>query len=97
MENMNHLEQYLKKYRRPLAYYPDKAAIFQTAEKTKRDGSRLGKSREALPPTQIGRALQELGIPWISAHSPQAKAYASYCTSCEPWKHSWENAAAWRA
>ena len=73
VENMNHLERYLKEYGRPLAYYTDKAAIFQTAEKTKRDGSRLGKSREELPPTQIGRALQELGIPWIAAHSPQAK------------------------
>ena len=73
VENMNHLERYLKKHGRPLAYYTDKASIFQTAEKTKRDGSRLGKSREELPPTQIGRALQELGIPWIAAHSPQAK------------------------
>jgi hypothetical protein len=26
-----------------------------------------------MPPTQIGRALQELAIPWIAAHSPQAK------------------------
>ena len=26
-----------------------------------------------MPPTQIGRALQELGIAWIAAHSPQAK------------------------
>ena len=73
VENMNHLERYLKKHGRPLGYYTDKAAIFQTAEKTKRDGSRLGKSREELPPTQIGRALQELGIPWIAAYSPQAK------------------------
>ena len=73
VENMNHLERYLKKHGRPLAYYTDKASIFQTAEKTKRDGSRLGKSREELPPTQIGRALQELGVPWIAAHSPQAK------------------------
>src|SRR4051812_38918680 len=73
VENMNHLERYLKKHGRPLAYYTDKAAIFQTAEKTKRDGSRWGKSREELPPTQIGRALQELAIPWIPAHSPQAK------------------------
>src|SRR5450759_3858322 len=61
------------RHKRPLAFYIDKAAIFQTAEKTKRDGSRLGKSREELPPTQIGRALQELAIPWIAAHSPQAK------------------------
>jgi len=73
LENMNHLERYLKQHGRPLAFYTDKASIFQTAEKTKRDGSRLGKSREELPPTQIGRALQELGITWIAAHSPQAK------------------------
>ena len=73
VENMNHLERYLKTHGRPLAYYTDKASIFQTAEKTKRDGSRLGKRREELPPTQMGRALEELGIPWIAAHSPQAK------------------------
>jgi hypothetical protein len=29
--------------------------------------------RPPLPPTQIGRALQELDIEWIAAHSPQAK------------------------
>ena len=73
VENMNHLERYLKTHGRPLAYYTDKASLFQTAVKTKRDGSRLGKDREELPPTQIGRALQELAIPWIPAHSPQAK------------------------
>ena len=73
VENMNHLERYLKKHGRPLGYYTDKASLFQTAVKTKRDGSRKGKDREELPPTQIGRALQELGIPWIAAHSPQAK------------------------
>jgi len=73
VENMNLLERYVKKYGRPLGYYTDKAALFPTAEKTKRDGSRMGKNREELPPTQIGRALQELGIPWIPAHSPQAK------------------------
>jgi hypothetical protein len=73
VENMNHLEQYVKMYGRPLGYYTDKASLFQTAVKTKRDGSRKGKDRQELPPTQIGRALQELGIPWIAAHSPQAK------------------------
>jgi hypothetical protein len=73
VENMNHLERYLKKHGRPLGFYTDKASLFQTAVKTKRDGSRKGKEREELPPTQIGRALQELGIPWIAAHSPQAK------------------------
>jgi biotin operon repressor len=73
LENMNHLERYLKKFGRPLGCYTDRASIFQTAERMKRDGSRLGKSREELPPTQIGRALQELEIPWIAAYSPQAK------------------------
>ncbi len=73
VENMNHLERYVKKHGRPLSYYTDKAALFQTAVKTKRDESRAGKDRVELPPTQIGRSLQELGITWIPAHSPQAK------------------------
>ena len=73
VENMNLLERYVKKNGRPQGFYTDKAALFQTAVKTKRDGSRLGKEREELAPTQIGRALQELAIPWIAAHSPQAK------------------------
>lgn len=73
VENMNVLERYLKERGRPLAFYTDKAAIFQTAEKTKRGESAAAKDRTELPPTQIGRALQELGITWIPAHSPQAK------------------------
>src|SRR6476469_9836922 len=42
--------------------------------KTARDQTQLARQeREPLPPTQIGRALRELGIVWIAAHSPQAK------------------------
>jgi hypothetical protein len=67
------LEQYVKKYGRPLAYYTYKAALFQTAEKSKRGQSAAGKDRKEMPPAQIERALQELGIPSILAHSPQAK------------------------
>ena len=73
VENMNHLERYVQKHGRPLGYYTDKAALFQTAVKTKRGESRAGKDPVEMPPTQIGRALRELGIPWIAAHSPQAK------------------------
>jgi hypothetical protein len=73
LENMNVLEQYIKKHGRPLAYYTDKAALFQTAEKSQRGESAAGKDRKPIPPTQIGRALQELGIQSILAHSPQAK------------------------
>jgi hypothetical protein len=83
-ENMRTLWLYIEKFGRPLKVYTDKAALFQTAEKRRRDEPGVDKDRVEMPPTQIGRALQELGIVWIAAHSPQAKAYASYCTSCEP-------------
>src|ERR1035438_9436798 len=73
VENMNVLESYVKEHGRPLGFYTDKASIFQTAVKTKRDEGHAGKDRAELPPTQIGRALQELGIAWTAAHSPQAK------------------------
>ena len=67
-ENMGVLEGYLLRFGRPLEFYMDKASHFITTPKKNhpvRD--------ETLPPTQIGRGLQELGIGWIAAHSPQAK------------------------
>jgi len=72
-ENMEVLELHLKKHGRPGAFYTDKAGLFQTAVKTKRGEQREGKDREPMPPTQIARALKELDILWIAAHSPQAK------------------------
>jgi DNA-binding Lrp family transcriptional regulator len=73
VENMNLLESYVKKHGRPLAFYTDKASLFQTAEKRKRDEPGVQKDAVEMPPTQIGRALRELAITWIPAHSPQAK------------------------
>jgi transposase len=72
-ENMKLLWSYLEKFGRPLAFYTDKASIFRTAEKRKRDEPGVDKDPVEMPPTQIGRALRELGIAWIPAHSPQAK------------------------
>jgi len=72
-ENMKLLWSYLEKFGRPLAFYTDKAALFQTAAKRKRDEPGVDKDAVEMPPTQIGRALRELGIAWIPAHSPQAK------------------------
>jgi transposase InsO family protein len=72
-ENMKLLWSYLEKFGRPLAFYTDKASLFQTAEKHKRDEPGVDKDPVEMPPTQIGRALRELGITWIVAHSPQAK------------------------
>jgi transposase len=72
-ENMKLLWSYLEKFGRPLSLYTDKASLFQTAEKRKRDEPGMEKDAVEMPPTQIGRALRELGITWIPAHSPQAK------------------------
>lgn len=72
-QNMRLLWSYLERHGRPVSFYTDKASIFRTAVKGRRD--RPGEVLDAaeLPPTQIGRALGELGIAWIAAHSPQAK------------------------
>ena len=73
-ENMKLLWSYLEQNGRPLSFYTDKAALFQTAPKIARDRKPLPREeQDPLPPTQIGRALQELDILWIGAHSPQAK------------------------
>jgi transposase len=73
-ENMRLLRTYLDRNGRPLAFYTDKASLFHTAPKVAREERQMARDeREPLPPTQIGRALQELGIAWQAAHSPQAK------------------------
>jgi transposase len=73
-ENMRLLWSYLERHGRPVSYYTDKASLFQTAPKVARDLKELPRDeRDPLPPTQIGRALRELDIVWIGAHSPQAK------------------------
>jgi len=72
-ENMRVLWGYLGLYGRPVAFYTDQASLFQTADKRRRDQPAGDQDPVQMPPTQIGRALQELGVAWIAAHSPQAK------------------------
>ncbi len=72
-ENMKLLWSYLEKFGRPVSFYTDKASLFQTAQKRKRDEPGVEKDPVEMPPTQMGRALRELAITWIAAHSPQAK------------------------
>jgi transposase len=67
-ENMAVLRQYLERYGRPVEFYTDKASLFHNTPKKNHPVR-----EEPLPPTQIGRALQELRIGCIAAHSPQAK------------------------
>src|SRR5215831_1830008 len=67
-ENLRMLGGYVQAHGRPLAVYTDKASLFQTAPKGVHH-----RQAPAQQPTQIGRALAELDIEWIAAHSPQAK------------------------
>lgn len=68
-ENMGVLWGYLERFGRPLAFYTDKAAMFETTPKR----SSADEEPQRPAATQITRALMELGIERISAHSPQAK------------------------
>ena len=67
-ENLCQLRHYLEQHGRPVSVYTDKASLFQIAPRAihHRDAP-----QQQL--TQIGRALKELNIEWIAAHSPQAK------------------------
>jgi len=71
--NMALLRRYLQAHGRPVAFYTDKASLFQTAVKGSRDRPGEALDERQMPPTQIARALKELDIEWIAAHSPQAK------------------------
>ena len=77
-ENRRLLKTYLEKNGRPLAFYTDRASLFVNTPKNS-----AGEDPKTLPPTQIGRALEELGIESILAYSPQAKGRVerSFCTA----------------
>lgn len=55
-------KKYIKKHGRPLAFYSDRHGIFRVNRPTIRNGE-----------TQFKRAMKELDIETICAHSPQAK------------------------
>jgi hypothetical protein len=59
----------LRRYGCPLANYTDKNSIFRTT----RPAAIAEQLRGEKARSQFGRALQELGIEWIPAQSPQAK------------------------
>ena len=62
---MKLIGEHLSKYGRPIAYYSDKHSIFKTTREQSVDGR--------LQDTQLHRALKDLKIELICAHSPQAK------------------------
>ena len=68
-ENLRTLGGWLERYGRPLALYTDKNGLFVTS----RPVQWQEQLHDTAPRTQFGRALAELDIEWIAAHSPQAK------------------------
>lgn len=70
--NMIHLRAYMRRSGRPMALYGDKASHFVV----NRPPTVEEQLDDEQPETQIGRALRELDIEWITAHSPQAKGRA---------------------
>lgn len=68
-ENLRVLWGYLEGWGRPVEFYTDKSSLFAVNRPPPEAADEVVK--EEL--TQIGRALRELGIRWIAAHSPQAK------------------------
>lgn len=60
---------YLQTHGRPVAFYVDKDSIYKTSRKPTIDEE----LQDFYPITQYTRAMKELGIEVICAHSPQAK------------------------
>jgi hypothetical protein len=52
-ENMQLLWSYLENFGRPMTFYTDKASLFQTAGKRKRDEPGVDQDRTEMPPTQM--------------------------------------------
>jgi hypothetical protein len=68
-ENLRTFGEWLRRYGRPLAHYTDKNSIFRTSAPAPLGEQLRGEKAR----WHFGRALRELGIEWIAAHSPQAK------------------------
>ena len=66
---MHTTKSYIQKNGRPLAFYVDKDSIYKTSRATTIDEE----LQDLHPITQYTRAMSELGIDVICAHSPQAK------------------------
>jgi len=66
---MDSFHRYIRQYGIPLAIYADKHTTYQSPAPPTVDEQLAG----VTPTSQFGRALGELGVELIAAHSPQAK------------------------
>ena len=69
-ENLRTLGGWIERWGRPLSLYTDRNSLFVTTRPVQQAEQLQG---QVTARTQFGRALYELGIGWIAAHSPQAK------------------------
>jgi transposase len=67
--NMLALREWIECFGLPLSLYTDRHSIYAPQERSRTEEDLHGQAE----PTQFGRALEELGIEWIPAYSPQAK------------------------
>ena len=74
-ENLRLLGWYLERRGRPVEVYTDKASLFQVNRPLHYNKHLDGKPE----PTQIERALTELDMRRVTAHSPQAKGRVERC------------------
>ena len=74
---MDSFNRYIVKYGLPASIYFDRHSTYKSGGKPTIEDQLLAK----VPLSQFARALDELGVRFIYAYSPQAKDYASYCTS----------------
>lgn len=70
MPAMDSFHRYVKKYGLPHSLYMDKHSTYQSTERLSLEDELEGR-KKAL--SQFGRAVAELGVELIAAHSPQAK------------------------
>jgi len=70
MPVMESFYRYVKRYGLPLSLYMDKHSTYQSPKEPSVEEQLEGREKTL---TQFGRALEELGVELIPAHSPQAK------------------------
>ena len=77
MPALDSFKRYSRKYGLPQRIYLDKHSTYRSTGKKTLEEQLRGEG----PMSQFERAMKELGGGVLHANSPQAKGYASYCTS----------------
>jgi transposase-like protein len=82
-ENMKLLKSYLERFGRPLAFYTDKASIFRTAEKRRRDEPGVDKDPVEMPDQKQRRMVSLVQDKVTHGSAPVANRSAARCRNWE--------------